>query len=66
MQPGGGGMAASLLGLKSPADIYVAMLRCDSVLDRIIARFNLMKLYKVKYPEDARKTLSKRANNQWG
>jgi hypothetical protein len=37
------------------------MLSCDSLLDRIIARFNLMKLYKVKYPEDARKTLSKRA-----
>ena len=58
---GTGGMAASFLGLKSPADMYVAMLSCDSLLDRIIARFNLMKLYKVKYPEDARKTLSKRA-----
>jgi len=64
--PGAGGMAASLLGLKSPADLYVAMLNCDSLLDRIIARFSLMKLYNVKYPEDARKTLSKRANISGG
>ena len=58
---GAGGMAAGLLGLKSPADLYVAMLGCNSVLDRIIARFNLMKLYKAKYPEDARKKLIKNA-----
>jgi tyrosine-protein kinase Etk/Wzc len=58
----GGGMAAGLLGLKSPSDLYVAMLNCDSLLDRIIARFNLMKVYKEKYSDDARKTLRKRSN----
>jgi tyrosine-protein kinase Etk/Wzc len=60
--PGGGGMAAGLLGLKSPADLYVAMLGCDSLFDRIIVRFNLMKVYKEKYSDDARKTLRKRVN----
>jgi tyrosine-protein kinase Etk/Wzc len=57
--PGGGSITSSLLGLKSAGDTYAAMLGCDSILDSIIARFNLMKLYKVKYPEDARKTLHK-------
>jgi tyrosine-protein kinase Etk/Wzc len=59
---GGGGMAAGLLGLKSPADLYVAMLGCDSLFDRIIVRFNLMKVYKEKYSDDARKMLRKRSN----
>lgn len=64
--PGGRDMAASLLGLKVPADIYLAMLNCDSIADRIIARFNLMKLYNEKYPEDVRKTLRKKANISLG
>ena len=56
---GMGGMAAGLLGLKSPIDMYVAMLTNKAVLDPIIARFHLMKLYKTRYLEDARKGLSK-------
>jgi len=54
-----GGMAASLLGLKSAGEIYVAMMTSEPVLDQIIARFNLMKFYKTRYLEDARKALSK-------
>jgi tyrosine-protein kinase Etk/Wzc len=60
-EPSTGLMATSLLGIKTPTDLYISMLGCDSVLDRIIARFNLMKVYKVKYSEDARKILRKRA-----
>ncbi len=56
-----GGMAAGLLGLKSPGDIYVGIMTGDTVFDRIIDRFNLMKLYKKKYIEDARKQLAKYA-----
>jgi tyrosine-protein kinase Etk/Wzc len=52
-----GGMAASLLGLKSPGDLYVGIMTGDTVFDHIIDRFNLMKLYKTKYIEDARKKL---------
>lgn len=58
----GGGMrgrAANLLGLKSSDDIYVAMMTSEAVFDPIIARFHLMKLYKTKYLEDARKELGK-------
>lgn len=55
---GMGGMAASFLGLMSPSDLYVSMLTGDTILDRIITRFDLVKLYKSKYIEDARKILA--------
>jgi tyrosine-protein kinase Etk/Wzc len=45
------------LGLKSPSDLYVGMLESRTIADRIIDRFNLMKLYKADYREDARKQL---------
>lgn len=57
--PGMGGMAASFLGLKSAGDMYVAMMTSETVLDHIIARFHLMKLYKTRYLADARKALNK-------
>ncbi|RJR33283.1 MAG: hypothetical protein C4567_17030 [Deltaproteobacteria bacterium] len=56
-----GGMAAGLLGLKSPGDLYVGILTSNTVTDAIIQRFNLKELYKSKFIEDARKTLSKNA-----
>lgn len=57
--PGGiGGMASSLLGLKTPGDLYVGMLSGDAISDRIIDRFHLRKIYKTKYIEDVRKNLS--------
>jgi capsule polysaccharide export protein KpsE/RkpR len=61
-----GGAAASFLGLKSPADIYVGMLTGTTVFDRIIERFELMKLYKNKYIEDARKQLKNNSNIESG
>jgi tyrosine-protein kinase Etk/Wzc len=45
------------LGLKSPSDLYVGMLESRTVADKIIDRFNLMKLYEADYREDARKQL---------
>lgn len=59
---GGGGMsslASNLLGLKSPGDLYVAMMTSNTVLDHLIERFNLREL-KTKSLEDTRKALSKR------
>ncbi|MEW6658104.1 MAG: Wzz/FepE/Etk N-terminal domain-containing protein [Thermodesulfobacteriota bacterium] len=58
---GMGGMAASLLGLKSPGEIFVSIMYSNTVEDRIIERFNLMKVYKTKYFEEARKRLGKEA-----
>jgi tyrosine-protein kinase Etk/Wzc len=47
------GSAAGLIGLpsgslKNPGDLYIAMLKTNSVLDRMIDRFDLMKLHKAK------------------
>jgi tyrosine-protein kinase Etk/Wzc len=56
------GMAAGLLGLKSPADLYVAMMTGNTIFDRIIERFNLREIYKEKYIETTRKALGKKVN----
>jgi uncharacterized protein involved in exopolysaccharide biosynthesis len=58
----GGGIAAGLLGLKSPSDLYVSMMLGETIFDRIIKRFNLRKLYKEKYIETTRRALSKFVN----
>ncbi len=55
------GMLASLagkdIGLKNPSDVYVAMLRSDSVQDELVRRFDLQSLYKAKRFSDARNAL---------
>jgi tyrosine-protein kinase Etk/Wzc len=58
----GGEIAAGLLGLKSPSDLYAALLTGNAVYDRIIERFNLRQLYNEKYIESTRKALSRKAN----
>jgi uncharacterized protein involved in exopolysaccharide biosynthesis len=50
-------IASTALGLKTPGDLYVGMLKSRTVADRIIERFNLIKLYDSEYPEDAREQL---------
>ncbi|GAB6183577.1 hypothetical protein JCM13991_13180 [Thermodesulfovibrio hydrogeniphilus] len=54
-------MGGDALGLKNPADLYlyIGMLKSRTVADRIIDKFNLMKVYDTKYREDARKILLK-------
>lgn len=54
-----GGMAAGLLGLNRAGELYVGMLKSNTILDSIIDRFNLKKLYGVKYIEEARRKLSR-------
>lgn len=49
-----GGFAEGLLGLKSPGDFYVGLLTSDTILDRIIKRFNLREVFKRKYQEEFR------------
>jgi len=51
------GLGAGIAGLKSPNDLYVGMLRSRTVADRIIARFDLKKLYETSSQEHARKYL---------
>ena len=55
------GPASGLLGVapvvKSPNELYIGLLKSRPVRDRIIDRFNLMKIYDVKLREDARRSL---------
>ena len=51
------GIAASAVGLKNPSDQYVALLKSNTVTDRLVDRFKLMELFEVKFRQDARKTL---------
>jgi uncharacterized protein involved in exopolysaccharide biosynthesis len=50
-------MAGGVAGGKSQGELFVAMMKSRTVLDRMVDRFDLMKLYKGKYREDARKNL---------
>lgn len=51
------GLSSADLGLKNPADLFVAMLQSRTIQDRMIDRFDLRKVYSVKRYQDARKTL---------
>lgn len=53
----GGGGAASMLGLKNPDDLYIGLLQSETVMDGIIRRFDLIRLYKAKKLSDARNVL---------
>lgn len=53
---GGGGSL-----LRNPNDIYVGMLRSQTVEDAMIEHFGLMQEYHTKYLSDARKAFEKRA-----
>src|SRR4051812_42576566 len=50
-----GGVASQALGLKNPADIYVAMLKSRTVADFLIARFDLKRIYDQEFLMDARR-----------
>lgn len=55
---GAGGLAGAVAGVKSPNDLYVGMLRSRTVADRLVARFDLKKVYETKSQEMARKSLA--------
>ncbi len=55
------GLNESDLGLKNPADLFIAMLKSRTIEDRLIDRFDLRKVYWVKRYQDARKELGSRS-----
>jgi uncharacterized protein involved in exopolysaccharide biosynthesis len=64
---GGGGsglgaIAGDLLGLKNTGAEFVGILSSRTVADRLIDRFDLLKVYDAKYREDARKELASRTD----
>jgi capsule polysaccharide export protein KpsE/RkpR len=53
-------MAGELLGMKTTGALFIDVLRGRTVQDRLIDRFDLRKVYNVRYWEDARKILARR------
>jgi len=53
-----GGFAGDLLGVKSSGALFVGILGSESVQDRLIDEFHLMKIYHDSKIEDARKDLA--------
>lgn len=51
------GLAGAASGLRNPADQFVALLKSRSVADRLIERFDLLRVYEKNYLQDARKAL---------
>jgi capsular polysaccharide biosynthesis protein len=53
------GLAGASLGVKSPADQYVALLQSTTVADRMIDEFKLQEVYDVEYRFRAREALAR-------
>ena len=49
--------AASSLGIKNPADMYVGILQSRLIADSLLDRFHLQQTYKERYRETTRRTL---------
>ncbi|MBW7956518.1 MAG: lipopolysaccharide biosynthesis protein [Deltaproteobacteria bacterium] len=58
--PGVAALSGSFLGLKSPSDLWVGILKSQSVSDPVIERFGLRELYGRKTLEETRLALTKR------
>src|SRR6185369_13045324 len=54
------GLSGADLGLKNPADVFIAMLQSRTVQDALVNQFDLRGVYRVKRYQDARKKLNKR------
>jgi tyrosine-protein kinase Etk/Wzc len=52
-----GGLVSAALGGKAQSELYVEMLKSRTVLDAVIERFDLRKLYREEKQEDARERL---------
>lgn len=60
-QMGGlGGLAGEALGGKTKAELYVTMLRSETIKDKIIDRFKLIEAYKAKYRTTVYKSLDEK------
>src|SRR5216684_5943586 len=53
-----GGIAGDLLGMKSSGALFVGVIQSQTVQDRLIQQFNLMRVYHDSKIEDARKDLA--------
>jgi uncharacterized protein involved in exopolysaccharide biosynthesis len=56
-----GGVAGDLLGVRNSGALFVGILQCRTVQDRLIEQFELRKMYRASKMEDARQALAARA-----
>lgn len=54
------GAVAGSTGLKNPNDLYVAMLKSQTVADNLIKKFDLKKIYETDSQDEARKSLEQK------
>lgn len=52
------GLAGGATGIKNPNDLYVGLLKSRTVADNLIQRFDLMQIYRAKYPSQVRQGLA--------
>jgi len=52
-----GSLAGGFLGINTPVDQWLAILKSETIRDAVIQRFDLIKVFKAKSMEDARNTL---------
>lgn len=57
-----GGIAGDLLGMKTSGALFVSVLRSATVGDRLVDKFDLQKIYRKRYREDARKKLAEKTD----
>ncbi len=55
---GAASLGSEFLGLSTPGDLYSSILESRNVQDGMIARFDLMHLYKLRFPDQARNVLA--------
>lgn len=60
-QLGSLGAIGALSGLKSPADVYLGLLKSRTIADNLIKRFDLQKVYKIERVSDTAKKLESRS-----
>lgn len=58
--PGLAAMAGNMLGMKSTGALFVELFESRTVQEHMVKRFELQKIYRVRYMQDARKILSER------
>jgi capsule polysaccharide export protein KpsE/RkpR len=57
-----GGLMGDVLGAKTTSATFIGILQSRTVADRLIAQFNLQKIYSARTMEDARKALRSRTD----
>jgi capsule polysaccharide export protein KpsE/RkpR len=56
------GLAATLLGGHTSGALYIDLLRSSTIAEKLINRFDLLKVYHKRYHEDAAKALARRTS----